>query len=159
MDNYSVRPGGKVSKAVTREAILNLFHPFQTFILGQKNLAPKIAKKYGIELVFYGESETEYGNPIADNSSSLRDKSYHTMQNIDEMYLAGLPVKEIIEERAKNYKEPQQVIYYFYSDEEQLKNIESISLEEQVVDLLTSSAKSQEEELTYEECISGNYQG
>ena len=68
-------------------------------------------------------------------------------------------VKEIIEERAKNYKEPQQVINYFYSDEEQLKNIESISLEEQVVDLLTSSAKSKEEELTYEECISGNYQG
>ena len=27
-------------------------------------------------------------------------------------------VKEIIEERAKNYKEPQQVINYFYSDEE-----------------------------------------
>ena len=68
-------------------------------------------------------------------------------------------VKEIIEERAKNYKEPQQVINYFYSDEEQLKNIESISLEEQVVDLLTSSAKSKEEQLTYEECISGNYQG
>jgi trigger factor len=68
-------------------------------------------------------------------------------------------VKEIIEERAKNYKEPQQVINYFYSDDEQLKNIESISLEEQVVDLLTSSAKSNEEELTYEECISGNYQG
>ena len=68
-------------------------------------------------------------------------------------------VKEIIEERAKNYKEPQQVINYFYSDEEQLKNIESISLEEQVVDLLASSAKSKEEELTYEECISGNYQG
>ncbi len=68
-------------------------------------------------------------------------------------------VKEIIEERAKNYKEPQQVINYFYSDDEQLKNIESISLEEQVIDLLTSSAKSKEEELTYEECISGNYQG
>ena len=68
-------------------------------------------------------------------------------------------VKEIIEERAKNYKEPQQVINYFYSDEEQLKNIESISLEEQVVDLLASSAKQTEEELTYEECISGNYQG
>ena len=30
-------------------------------------------------------------------------------------------VKEIIEERAKNYKDPQQVINYFYSDDEQLK--------------------------------------
>ena len=68
-------------------------------------------------------------------------------------------VKQIIEDRAKNYKEPQQVINYFYSDEEQLKNIESISLEEQVVDLLISSAKCTDEELTYEECISGNYQG
>ncbi len=68
-------------------------------------------------------------------------------------------VKQIIEDRAKNYKEPQQVINYFYSDEEQLKNIESISLEEQVVDLLISSAKSTDEEITYEECISGNYQG
>ena len=68
-------------------------------------------------------------------------------------------VKEIIEERAKNYKEPQQVVNYFYSDEEQLKNIESISLEEQVVDLLASTAKSNEEEVTYEECVSGNYQG
>ena len=67
-------------------------------------------------------------------------------------------VKAIIEERAKNYKEPQQVINYFYSDEEQLKNIESISLEEQVVDLLIASAKSIEEELTYEECVTGNYQ-
>ena len=38
-------------------------------------------------------------------------------------------VKEIIEERAKNYKDPQQVINYFYSDDEQLRNIESISLE------------------------------
>ena len=67
--------------------------------------------------------------------------------------------EEIIEERAKNYKEPQQVVNYFYSDEEQLKNIESISLEEQVVDLLASTAKFNEEEMTYEECVSGNYQG
>ena len=47
-----------------------------------------------------GENEAEYGNPIADNSSSLRDKSYHTMDNFDKMYLAGLPVKELID----NYK-------------------------------------------------------
>jgi len=65
-------------------------------------------------------------------------------------------VKEIIEERAKNYKEPQQVINYFYADEQQLKNIESISLEEQVVELVEASAKAKEEELSYEECISGN---
>jgi trigger factor len=65
-------------------------------------------------------------------------------------------VKELIQERAKNYKDPEQVINYFYSDEQQLKNIQSISLEEQVVDLLFAEAKAKEESITYEECISGN---
>ena len=66
-------------------------------------------------------------------------------------------VKEIIEERAKNYKDPQQVINYFYSDDEQLRNIESISLEEQVVEALLSEAKSIEENISYEDCVSGTY--
>jgi trigger factor len=66
-------------------------------------------------------------------------------------------VKEIIEERAKNYKDPQQVINYFYSDDEQLRNIESISLEEQVVDTLKLEAKSSDENISYEDCVSGTY--
>ena len=37
----------------------------------------------------------------------------------------------------------------------QLKNIESVSLEEQVVDLLIKEAKATEEKITYEECVSG----
>jgi len=96
-DNLAFKQNGRIMKLLTRLSIENLLHPFQTFILGQKNLAPKLAAKLGIDLVFYGENEAEYGNPIADNSSSLRDKSYHTMNNLDEMYLAGLPVKEIME--------------------------------------------------------------
>jgi trigger factor len=64
-------------------------------------------------------------------------------------------VKEIIEERAKNYKDPQQVINYFYSDDEQLRNIESISLEEQVVDSIKLEAKSSDENVSYEDCVSG----
>ena len=66
-------------------------------------------------------------------------------------------VKEIIEDRAKNYKDPQQVINYFYSDDEQLRNIESISLEEQVVDALKLEAKSSDENVSYEDCVSGTY--
>ena len=53
---------------------------------------------HGIDLVFYGENEAEYGNPIADNASSLRDKSYHTMEKFEDMYIAGMPVQQIIEE-------------------------------------------------------------
>lgn len=96
-DNVTFKPNGKVMKLLTRLSIENLLHPFQTFILGQKNLAPKIAAQYGINLIFYGENEAEYGNPIADNASSLRDKSYFTFDNLDELYLAGLSVKELTE--------------------------------------------------------------
>ena len=61
-------------------------HPFQTFILGQKNLAPKIAARYDIPLIFYGENEAEYGNPIAENNSSLRKNSYFAVKNYNKIY-------------------------------------------------------------------------
>jgi len=96
-DNVTVKPNGRVLKLLIRLAIENLFHPFQAFILGQKNLPPKIAAKFKIPLIFYGENEAEYGNPIADNASSLRDKSFHTMQNIHDLHLAGVSVKELQE--------------------------------------------------------------
>lgn len=94
-DNISFTRNGRVMKTLTRLSIQNLFHPFQTFILGQKNLGPRLAAKLGIPLVFYGENEAEYGNPIADTSSSLRDRSFHTFQNLDEVYLAGVSVAEL----------------------------------------------------------------
>ena len=67
----------------------------------------------------------------------------------------GERVRKIIEDRAAMYKEPQQVVNWFYSNEEQLRNVESISLEEQVIEILLSEASMVEEELTYEECVTG----
>jgi N-acetyl sugar amidotransferase len=96
-DNISFRPNGRVQKLLTQLSIENLLHPFQTFILGQKNLAPKIALQYNIPLIFFGENEGEYGNPIADNASSLRDKSYYTMKDLSEIYLGGVSVPELME--------------------------------------------------------------
>ncbi len=96
-DNISFNRNGKVMKILTKLSIENLYHPFQTFILGQKNLGPKIAAKYGIPLIFYGENEAEYGNPIADNSTSLRDKSYYSYNNLDEIYLGGVSIRELKE--------------------------------------------------------------
>jgi N-acetyl sugar amidotransferase len=96
-DNMSFYRNGKVMKLLTRLGIENLLHPFQTFILGQKNLAPKLAIKFGIPLIFYGENEAEYGNPLADNSQSLRDKAYYMFKNLDEIYLGGVSIKELKE--------------------------------------------------------------
>ena len=95
-DNVCFKQNGQVMKLLTRLAIENLFHPFQTFILGQKNLAPKIAMQNDIKLIFYGENEAEYGNPVADNTKSLRDKSYFTMSHLDDLHLAGVRVPDLI---------------------------------------------------------------
>jgi N-acetyl sugar amidotransferase len=95
-DNVTFKPNGRVHTTLTRLAIQNLLHPFQTFILGQKNLAPKIAAQYGISLIFYGENEAEYGNPLADNQTSLRDKSYFAMRDMTDVYLAGVSVPDLV---------------------------------------------------------------
>jgi len=120
-DNITFKPNGKVMRLLTKLAIENLLHPFQTFILGQKNLAPKIALKFNIPLIFYGENEAEYGNPIADNTVSLRDKSYYTMKNLNDIYLGGVSVPELME----TYNLPLADLMAFlpadYKDIEQLK--------------------------------------
>ena len=97
-DNLTFTRNGKVMKLLTRLSIENLLHPFQTFIFGQYNLAPKLAKKYDISLIFYGETASDYGNPIIENSKSLRSKSYHSYDKLSEIHLAGLPIKRIMEE-------------------------------------------------------------
>lgn len=104
-DNISFRRNGKVMKLLTKLSIENLFHPFQTFILGQKNLGPKLAAKLNIPLVFYGENEAEYGNPIADNLTSLRSKSYHTFKNLDDIFLGGVSVRELGEKYGVDKKD------------------------------------------------------
>lgn len=94
-DNVAVKPNGEVHALLTRLAIENLLHPFQPFIFGQKNLAPKIAIQYDVPLVFYGENEAEYGNPIADNATSLRDRAYYAHDNVDMLHFGGVSVSAL----------------------------------------------------------------
>lgn len=96
VDNISAKRDEQTMKILTKLSIENLMHPFQTFMLGQKIFAAKMALKYKIPLVFFGENEAEHGNPIADNNSSLRDQSYFTQKNIDKLYLGGVKIKNLI---------------------------------------------------------------
>jgi len=94
--NISASRDKKTMKTLTRLSILNLLHPFQTFMLGQKIFPIKIALKYKIPLIFYGENEAEHGSsPIAENYISLRKKSFYTYQNINKLYLAGISLNEL----------------------------------------------------------------
>ncbi|OGF64196.1 LPS biosynthesis protein [Candidatus Giovannonibacteria bacterium RIFCSPHIGHO2_01_FULL_45_24] len=93
-DNYLHTPNGRAHRLLTRLALEKLFHPFQPFILGQKSLPPKLAVSFNIPLVFYGENEAEYGNPIADMSTAKRDRSYFTAKDQSKIYLGGVSVAD-----------------------------------------------------------------
>jgi N-acetyl sugar amidotransferase len=94
-DNELYTPNGRVHRLLTRLSVENLLHPFQTFILGQKNLAPKVAAKHRISLIFYGENEAEYGNPVADMSAATRSWKYFTSSNESEIFLGGTSLDDL----------------------------------------------------------------
>ena len=94
-DNYLMTPNGRVHRLLTRLSTELLFHPFQAFMFGQKSLAPKMALLFNIPLVFYGENEAEYGNPIIDTEDAKRDWSYFTAEDQSKIYLGGVSIGEL----------------------------------------------------------------
>tara|TARA_B100000795_G_scaffold248514_1_gene215432 strand:- start:520 stop:1740 length:1221 start_codon:yes stop_codon:yes gene_type:complete len=123
LKNISSKRDEYTMKYLTKLAIMNLMHPFQTFMLGQKIFATKMAAKYRIPLVFFGENEAEHHNPIADNLKSIRDKSYYTYKNFDKLYLGGVKIKDLINNH--NLKLKDLKIFLPPSEDELLKsNIE-----------------------------------
>jgi N-acetyl sugar amidotransferase len=97
-DNYLFTPNGRVHRLLTRIALEKLFHPFQPFIMGQMYYPPKMAAKLGIPLVFYGENPTEYGNNQKENAQASKDVSYFTAADRSDLYVAGVPVRELIQQ-------------------------------------------------------------
>jgi N-acetyl sugar amidotransferase len=122
-DNYLMTPNGRIHRLLTRLSTELLFHPFQAFMFGQKALAPKMALLFNIPLVFYGENESEYGNPIGDTDSAKRDWSYFTTQDQSQIYLGGVSVADLKSQFGVDQNDLQP---YLPSDPEQIhdKNIE-----------------------------------
>lgn len=90
-DNISFHPNGKIHRILTKLAFLNLCHPFQPFIIGQKNLALKMAVLFKIPLVFYGEPEAEYGNKKEEAFSAQKK----IPMNIKEEYFGGVHLNKL----------------------------------------------------------------
>ena len=119
-DNYLCTPNGRVHRLLTRLAVENIYHPFQPFILGQKNLAPKMAALFGIPLVFFGENEAEYGNPIADTGTAQRSKSYFSAEDHDDLFLGGVQVADL---KAHFGLEHQDILPYLPADPGDLERV------------------------------------
>ena len=62
-------------------------------------------------------------------------------------------VRETIEEMASTYEEPEEVINWYYSNQEQLASIESKVLEDQVVEKLLENANIVDKACSYQEAI------
>jgi trigger factor len=62
-------------------------------------------------------------------------------------------VRTAIEEMAATYQDPQEVIDYYYSNQQQLSAVESKVLEDQVVEKLLASAHVVENECGYQDAI------
>jgi len=108
-DNFLYTPNGKIHRLLTRNATINLLHPFQPFILGQKTFVAKMAAKLNIPLIFYGEMPGEYGEKISHKTSSygadaVSNESegftldYIGGKDVRDIYLGGKPIGEYLDE-------------------------------------------------------------
>ncbi len=98
-DNILFTPNGRLHRYLTQQAFLNLLHPFQPFIVGQRIIGPLMAAKFGVKLVMYGENQAEYGNNPDDNLTPTMDKKFFSVSNPEDMILGGKSVKNIIAEK------------------------------------------------------------
>ena len=62
-------------------------------------------------------------------------------------------VRAMVEDLASAYQEPQQVINWYYQNEQQLAEIQSVVLEEQVVDTVFQKAKVTDKQVAYEDAV------
>jgi len=69
----------------------------------------------------------------------------------NEMKVDEERVREVVEDLASTYEQPQEVIDYYYSNKEHLASVESLTLENQVVDWVMENAEVVDEMATFEE--------
>ncbi|PNP98531.1 trigger factor [Moraxella sp. RCAD0137] len=67
-------------------------------------------------------------------------------------------VSAFIAEAAENYEDPQEVIDYYTNDKQQRAQVESVVLEDQVVDYLLGQAKVTDKEVKYQELLAAAQQ-
>ena len=62
-------------------------------------------------------------------------------------------VREMIEEMASAYQEPEQVIAWYYKNDQQMNEVRSVVLEEQVVDTVLQKATVTDKSVSYEDAV------
>ena len=60
-----------------------------------KKIWRKMSVLFGLPLVFYGENESEYGNPKGDQEAAQRNWEYFTETDPSEIFLGGVSVRDL----------------------------------------------------------------
>ena len=102
LDNILFTPNGLLHRYLTKQAFVNLLHPFQPFIFGQRIIGPMMAAKFGVKLVMYGENQAEYGNNPKENFKPTMDTKFFSVSDPKDMVIGGRSVGSIIEEGSFN---------------------------------------------------------
>jgi len=87
-----------VHQVLTKLAFLNLCHPFQPFIIGQKNFAPRVAIEKNIELIMLGEHDAESGSDLERWNNPTMSTDWFTKDKIDhqDIFFGGVQLKDIL---------------------------------------------------------------
>ncbi len=87
--NILVTPNSNIHSLLTKSAFLKLVNPFQPFIIGQKNLAPKIALEHNIKFIMYGENPAEANGSSSETETSLMDFKHFVAKENANIFLGG----------------------------------------------------------------------
>lgn len=96
LDNILFTPNGRLHRYLTRQAFLNLLHPFQPFIVGQRIIGPLMAARFNVPLVMYGENQAEYGNNPTENFVPTMDRKFFSVGRVEDIVLGGMSIGDII---------------------------------------------------------------
>ncbi len=68
-------------------------------------------------------------------------------------------VKETIETLSKNYDQPEEVVKYYYSNQQMMQNVQSMVIEDQVVEWVLESGKVSDKKVSFDELVELSQQG
>jgi trigger factor len=77
---------------------------------------------------------------------------------VHELRATGDQIKSYVEDFAKAYEDPKQVVKYYFSDRQRLAEVEALVIEENVVNFVLSKAKVTESIVSFDELMSNTQQ-
>lgn len=120
-DNTLFTPNGKLHRLLTKLAFINLLHPFQPFIVGQRHVAPKSSVLYKVPLIFYGENQAEYGHNIKENFRPTMDpKFFQDEINLSQIFLGGVKARDLLKQYKLNQND---LLPYLPADKSAIKKV------------------------------------